>query len=175
MYIYTVLPHIVARTCIPSSDFITATKREKYLLVEDSSAIYNLWCWQWIVKAADNKQSTMLYITLYPNHQMRPSVYIRLALIWGNTVYASMQFTYIIIRRLVKIKIFFETSDTVTHWRSSWVNCRNQNKYKWRNTYRYILYVYVYTYSSGMHICNLLWVILMLKFDSISYYLLNTL
>ena len=134
MYIYTVLPHIVDWTCIPFSDFIPATKQENCLLVEDSSAIYNLWCWRWIVKAADNKQSTMLYSTLYPNHQMRPSVYIILALIWGNTVYPSIQFTYIITRRLVKIKIFFETSDTVTHWWSSWVNCRNQTKYKWGNT-----------------------------------------
>ena len=68
-HIHTVLNQIVAQTYI-SSDFSPWPDRH---LLEDSGAVYNLWCQWWILIAADDMQSTVLYIlfcysAFYPRH-----------------------------------------------------------------------------------------------------------
>ena len=62
MPMYSILPSIVAWAFIYFQQFFTkSTKKDRHLLVEISSAVYNLWCQRLIMIAADNDQSTTIY------------------------------------------------------------------------------------------------------------------
>ena len=44
--------------------FTLATKQDWCLLAVDLHIVYNLWCYQWIVMAADDMQSTIFYVII---------------------------------------------------------------------------------------------------------------
>ena len=65
-------------------------KEDRHLLVEHSCAVYNLWCQQWVLMEANDVWSTVLCVLLcyrraipWPLKTLR---YMRLAVIWANTV-----------------------------------------------------------------------------------------
>ena len=88
----TVLPWIVTQEFISLQwFFIPATKQDKHLLVQDSCAVYNLWCQRWILRAADDAWSTILYVYFvtmpYTWPLNKTKYYVKPAIIWSNMVY----------------------------------------------------------------------------------------